>query len=78
MTPIISGLAEQNGLKRNLGHLWQNECSQKFILTIYQLLNIYQGVHITSFKITFYADILMWSGGFFMGLVLSDVVIAIF
>ena len=34
MTPIITGLAEQNGLKKNLGHLWQNECSQKFLFVL--------------------------------------------
>ena len=31
MTPIISGLAEQNGLKNFLGHNWKNNRSQKFI-----------------------------------------------
>ena len=31
LTPIISGLAEQNGLKTNFGHLWQNECNQNFL-----------------------------------------------
>ena len=31
LTAILSGLDEQNGLKKNLGHLWQKRISQNVL-----------------------------------------------